>query len=82
MSVAFIKQLAKQCVTRMNSPALSKGKGIKRDRDALEYLCGAGSALALLNTPEANAQLQAVEMTAIMVATRGFSYIEELAKPE
>jgi hypothetical protein len=66
-----------------------KTKGVKRDRDALEFVCGAAAAVkAVAEDPNtatttainAGEQYKSLEWTAFMVASRGFAFLEELVK--
>lgn len=78
------KQIAKAFIRRATES--QKPKGIKRDREALEFVCGAAAAceaiagtntgVAAINASESAKQLS---WTAFMVASRGYLFLEEVA---
>lgn len=81
------KQIAKKFIAR--AAECAKPKGVKRDREALEFVCGAAAAceaiaanntgVAAINAGESAKQLAWV---AFMVATRGYSFLEETASAD
>lgn len=73
-------KVAREFITRAKTQRMTKG--VKRDKAALEYCCGAGTAIALLGRVELKADQHALELLAFMVATRGYVYLEEIVAKE
>lgn len=64
-----------------------KTKGVKRDRDALEFICGAAAACKAFaenhtGVPSTNASesFKTLEGAAFMVSIDGYAYLEKLVK--
>lgn len=74
MSEQLNCHIAKACVERMETKAL---KGVKRDDAVIEFFCGAIAALELTDkSAEAN---HLIKVTALLICTRGYSYVKEMA---
>lgn len=73
-------KVARQFITRAQTQRMTKG--VKRDKAALEYVCGAGTVVALYDRLEFKADAHALELLAFMVATRGYAYLEEIVATE
>lgn len=80
---AISVQVAAAFIARAKS--MEMGRGVKRDRAALEFVCGAATALrAAAEASEGVASInagesyKAVEMVAAMVAVRGYSFLVEI----
>lgn len=64
------------CAAFVNRAEAQHTRGIKRDRAALEYICGAAAMYELCGNKDA---VQALLFLATMVSVRGYSWVLETA---
>ena len=54
---------------------------MKRDRSALDFVCGAAAGVSAMSEHGDNApEYKSLEMVAFMVASRGFAFLVEIAE--
>ena len=74
-------QVAKTFIARAAELEHSLGKGVKRDRAALDFVCGAAAGVSAMSEHGDNApEYKSLEMVAFMVASRGFAFLVEIAE--
>ena len=76
MTDSLARTLAKRFVERASALGL---KGVKRDNAALDYFCGAASALEEIGDPRA---ASIATTAALIVAVRGYMGVAEIAYRE
>jgi hypothetical protein len=72
-------KVAESFVARAKALEVTIGRGVKRDRAALEFVCGAAAGVSAAS-PEGDQspEYKSLELMAFMVATRGYAFIEEI----
>lgn len=74
--MSLSKQVAEMFVARAKTQGL---KGKARDRAAVDFMCGAGTAVAFAKGQESS-EYGELSLLAFLVATRGYSEIERAAQ--
>lgn len=74
MSEQLNCHIALACVSRVEQQDLT---GKKRDDAIINFFCGAIAALELADKPTDAAHL--TKITALLICTRGYSYVKEMA---
>jgi hypothetical protein len=72
-------KVAESFIARAKATAVLMGHGVKRDRAALEFICGAAAGVSAAHPEgDACADYKALELVAFMVASRGYVFLEEI----